>query len=160
VLLASPHPHDVPFSQYGTNDLTIAAANSLSDNYSDFRGPKEEVNGRQRVTPRTLFRVNTSGDLTGPYVSQFLLQPFWLGALKVEQCYRTTAEGLDLPMAFSEGAPLHPAYPSGHATYGGAGVTVLKAIFNEDFEIPNPVFANEDGTKLLSYSGKLTSSSA
>ncbi len=47
---------DVPFNHYETNDLTIAAANSLSDNYSDFRGPKEEVNGRLRVTPRTLFR--------------------------------------------------------------------------------------------------------
>ncbi len=314
---------DVPFSQYETNDLTIAAANSLSDNYSDFRGPKEDVNGQLRVTPRTLFRVDTPGDRTGPFVSQFLVQSFRLGALNVEQRYRTTTEGLDyitefqeylniqngcmsgpdafgpdryiysgralgeyihrdpplshffyaaallldygptaldpanpyiknptqagfvtfgladltdictrvavealkaawyqkwlvhrrlrpevyagwidniktgrdtdypvnreilndeellkrvfeynkaqnmkfsrgttgsylLPMAFPEGSPLHPAYPSGHATYGGAGVTVLKAIFNEDFEIPNSVFTNEDGTKLLPYSGKLT----
>ena len=311
---------DVPFSQYDTDPLTIAAANSLSDNYSDFRGPKE--NGR--VTTRTLFRVNTPGDLAGPLVSQFLYQPFILGALPVEQRYRTTTERLDymtdfdeylklqngcmpggdsyiegtrfiyssrslgeyihrdpplshfyyaasillnygsaaldpgnpyisnptqqgfvtfgladltdissriavealkaawyqkwlvhrrlrpevyagwidniksgrdtdypvneeiladtdllervfdhnkaqnlnfgrgttgsylLPMSYPEGSPLHPAYPSGHATYGGAGVTVLKAIFNEDFEIPNPLVANDDGTALLPYSGTLT----
>jgi hypothetical protein len=59
-------------------------------------------------------------------------------------------------MSYPEGSPLHPAYPSGHATYGGAGVTVLKAIFNEDFEIPNPLVANDDGTALLPYSGTLT----
>lgn len=311
---------DVPFSQYDINEFTTAAANSLSNNYSDFRGPKVEG----RVTTRTLFRVNTPGDLAGPFVSQFLVQPFRLGALGVEQRYRTTLEGIDymtdfaeylnlqngctpgndlfdpterfiysarslgeyihrdpplshfyyaaalllsygpaaldpgnpyinnptqegfvtfgladltdlctrvavealkaawyqkwlvhrrlrpevyagwidniktgrdtdypvnreiladtellkrvfehnkqqnlqfrrsmtgsylLPMAFPEGSPLHPAYPSGHATYGGAGVTVLKAIFNEDFTIPNPMFANADGTELLPYPGRLT----
>jgi hypothetical protein len=36
-----------------------------------------------------------------------------------------------LPMAFPEGCPTHPAYPSGHATVAGACVTVLKALFNE-----------------------------
>jgi membrane-associated phospholipid phosphatase len=36
-----------------------------------------------------------------------------------------------LPMAFPEGCPTHPAYPSGHATAAGACVTVLKALFNE-----------------------------
>ena len=52
-----------------------------------------------------------------------------------------------LPQAFPEGSPLHPAYPSGHATVAGACVTVLKAWFDDerpltDFGIqalvPNP----------------------
>ncbi len=58
-----------------------------------------------------------------------------------------------LPMAYPEGCPTHPAYPAGHACIAGAGVTVLKAFFNESFVIPNPVVANSDGRSLLSYSG-------
>ena len=58
-----------------------------------------------------------------------------------------------LPMAFVEGSPTHPAYPAGHATNAGACATILKALFNEDFVIPNPVVANDDGTALLPYFG-------
>lgn len=45
-----------------------------------------------------------------------------------------------LPQAFPEGAPMHPAYPAGHATCAGACVTILKAWFNEDYVMcqPNP----------------------
>ncbi|ACV63614.1 phosphoesterase PA-phosphatase related [Desulfofarcimen acetoxidans DSM 771] len=58
-----------------------------------------------------------------------------------------------LPQAFVEGCPTHPSYPSGHAVYTGAGVTMLKAFFNESFVIPNPVLASADGLSLLPYSG-------
>lgn len=58
-----------------------------------------------------------------------------------------------LPMAFPEGAPAHTAYPSGHATYTGAGVTILKALFNEAFEIPDPVVVSSDGLRLCRYKG-------
>ncbi|MBR8833691.1 MAG: vanadium-dependent haloperoxidase [Stigonema ocellatum SAG 48.90 = DSM 106950] len=58
-----------------------------------------------------------------------------------------------LPQAFPEGSPVHPAYPSGHATYTGASVTVLKAWFNESFVFPNPVVASDDGKSLLNYTG-------
>lgn len=40
-----------------------------------------------------------------------------------------------LPMAFTSGSPLHPAYGAGHATVAGACVTVLKAWFNEGQKI-------------------------
>jgi hypothetical protein len=60
-----------------------------------------------------------------------------------------------LPMAYSEGAPTHPAYPAGHAVIAGAGVTVLKAFFNESFAIPNPVIASNDGLSLEPYNGTL-----
>lgn len=40
--------------------------------------------------------------------------------------------GWFLPMAFSAGSPVHPAYGAGHATVAGACVTVLKAWFKED----------------------------
>ncbi|HDX9580050.1 TPA: vanadium-dependent haloperoxidase [Bacillus pseudomycoides] len=59
-----------------------------------------------------------------------------------------------LPMAYPEGCPTHPAYPSGHACFVGAGVTVLKAFFNESFIIPQPVVADANGLSLLPYFGQ------
>jgi PAP2 superfamily len=56
-----------------------------------------------------------------------------------------------LPMAYPEGCPLHPSYPSGHAAIAGACVTVLKALFDEDFLIPQPVEASDDGLMLRGY---------
>lgn len=58
-----------------------------------------------------------------------------------------------LPMAYPEGSPTHPSYPAGHATNAGACTTMLKAFFNEDFIIPNPVIASADGLSLIPYSG-------
>ena len=58
-----------------------------------------------------------------------------------------------LPMAFPEGSPTHPAYGAGHATVAGACVTILKAWFDESFELPNPVVANATGDTLLTTGG-------
>lgn len=58
-----------------------------------------------------------------------------------------------LPVAFPEGCPTHPAYPAGHACLVGAGATLMKAFFKEDFVIPNPVVASTDGLTLVQYSG-------
>lgn len=56
-----------------------------------------------------------------------------------------------LSQSYPEGSPTHPSYPAGHACVAGACVTVLKAMFNEDHIIENPVVANRDGSELLSY---------
>ena len=58
-----------------------------------------------------------------------------------------------LPQAYAEGCPIHPAYPSGHATIAGACVTVLKAFFNCDTVIATPVTPNFDGSALDPYAG-------
>jgi len=58
-----------------------------------------------------------------------------------------------LPQAFPEGSPLHPSYGAGHATVAGACVTILKALFDEAFEIPHPVVPNADGSALVPYVG-------
>ncbi len=56
---------DIPFNAYATDGTAaIAGLNALSD----FRGPKQ--NGA--VTAQSLFRGNSSGDLIGPFISQFL----------------------------------------------------------------------------------------
>lgn len=58
-----------------------------------------------------------------------------------------------LPLSYPEGSPTHPAYPSGHASIAGACTAILKAFFNEDYILPFPVVANDDGTALLPYTG-------
>ncbi|MEM7540568.1 MAG: vanadium-dependent haloperoxidase [Pseudomonadota bacterium] len=60
---------------------------------------------------------------------------------------------LFLPLAYPEGSPTHPAYPAGHATVAGACGTILKAYFNEDYEIPAPVEASADGLTLNPWTG-------
>ena len=292
---------DVSFTEYETNPLTAAAAADLS-RFSDLRVPK--IGGR--VTPATLFRGLTPGDVTGPYISQFLWLDTPFGAETVDRRMRTTVAGIDymtnyfdwlavqdgsetgpypldptpryirngrdlsewvhidvlfqayfnaflilgslgapvdagnpynasrtqigfgtfggpymasvlcaiarpalkavwyqkwfvhrrlrpeefagrvhnhvtrrtsypinseiltspvldevfrrhgtylLPMAFPEGAPTHPAYGAGHATVAGACVTILKALFDESWVIPNPVQASPDGLALVPYNG-------
>jgi len=39
-------------------------------------------------------------------------------------------ENVLLPMAFTEGSPMHPSYGAGHATVAGGCVTILKAFFH------------------------------
>lgn len=61
-----------------------------------------------------------------------------------------------LPMAFPEGSPTHPSYGAGHATVAGACITLLKAVFDEDAVIENPVQPSADGTTLVPYTGSDT----
>jgi hypothetical protein len=58
-----------------------------------------------------------------------------------------------LPAAYPEGCPQHPSYPEAHGSVAGAGVTVLKAFFDESFVIPKPKVASDDGQSLLDYTG-------
>src|SRR5262249_27733774 len=51
------------------------------------------------------------------------------------------------------GCPTHPAYGAGHATVAGACTTVLKAWFDENYVIPNPVQPSPDGLSLVPYVG-------
>jgi hypothetical protein len=61
-----------------------------------------------------------------------------------------------LPQVFPEGSPMHPAYGAGHATVAGACVTILKALFNGSFPVPNPVVPSADGLALVPTSASLT----
>jgi hypothetical protein len=58
-----------------------------------------------------------------------------------------------LNQSFPEGSPIHPSYGSGHSTYVGAGVTMLKAFYKTDVPVQNPVVPSADGTSLVAYSG-------
>jgi hypothetical protein len=292
---------EIPFSKYGSESITSMAIADLNK-LSDFTGPT--VNGQ--VTPGTLFRGTTPGELIGPYISQFLLRPVGFGGLNLAQKYNTYFSGVDyltdvtslracqdgkgpfaknviagtsyikngrdlgayvkvdtigqanfiaalwmlangvpfnpgnpyltsanqaasltfgnhhiltllgeasivalravfyqkwfvhrhvrpeeygglvqsvltgaanypihdellssqavksifskygtylLPAAYPEGCPQHPSYPEAHGSVAGAGVTALKAFFDESFVIPNPMVASDDGQSLVSYTG-------
>lgn len=65
---------DVPFNNYGTDADALTAVSEI-DGLTDFKGPKDTGS----VTAGTLFRGVWSGDLVGPYVSQFLYLPVLYG---------------------------------------------------------------------------------
>ncbi len=113
---------DVNFNDYGSSPIIEAAAADLS-RLSDFRGPREGTRGVIRraqleatdigadpsasqvrtvsrrsngqITANTIFRNSTVGDLTGPWLSQFLTMDFSFGANTVSQKMKTVPAGLD-----------------------------------------------------------------
>jgi len=54
-----------------------------------------------------------------------------------------------LPQAYIEGSPLHPSYPSGHATIAGACVTILKAFYDESFTFKKAYQSDSTGMNLI-----------
>ena len=88
---------DVPFSQYASDPLINQAAADLNK-LSDYRAPK--VNGK--VTPDVIFRGDTPGDLTGPYISQFLLKTIPMGGAQLPQFYRTSVQGDDYMTSYAD----------------------------------------------------------
>jgi hypothetical protein len=81
---------DVNFTDYQRSDLITRASDDMS-RFSDFRGSKQGG----RVTPATVFRGITRGDLTGPYVSQFLLRPVPYGTLTISHRQQTFIPATD-----------------------------------------------------------------
>jgi hypothetical protein len=75
-----------------------------------------------------------------------------LNSQAVQLCFSRNGSYL-LPHAFPEGCPQHPSYAQGHGTVAGACSTVIKAFFDETWQIPNPMLPNEEGTHLVDYQG-------
>jgi hypothetical protein len=88
---------DVPFATWEA-DPTIAAACDDLSRFSDYRAP--HVGGR--VVPGTLFRGNTTGDVTGPFVSQFLLRDVPVGSLTISPRQVTALPGTDYLTAWDD----------------------------------------------------------
>ncbi|MFK7887726.1 MAG: vanadium-dependent haloperoxidase [Gammaproteobacteria bacterium] len=74
---------DVPYLDYDIDFDVAAATNDLNDSFSATVGPKQDGS----VTPQTLFRGETPGDLNGPFISQFLLKNVPFGPSTIEQRY-------------------------------------------------------------------------
>jgi hypothetical protein len=88
---------DVHFSEYDTNPVIATAAADLS-RFSDFRAPK----AAGRVTPSTIFRGNTPGDLVGPYLSQFLWLDIPQGSMLIPQKLYTRLPGVAYLTSYDE----------------------------------------------------------
>lgn len=59
-----------------------------------------------------------------------------------------------LPGTYPEGSPTHPSYPAGHAVLAGAGATVIKAFFDENYKIPYYI-PSENGLTLIEQPTKV-----
>lgn len=81
---------DVPFAHYDSHPLVQKSTRDLS-RLSGFTGPKTPG----RVTSDSLFRGTSSGELTGPLISQFLWKPIPWNPMRIEQTMRTAVPGLD-----------------------------------------------------------------
>jgi hypothetical protein len=87
---------DVPFLNYGSDSTAAAAIEDLNEltfikSSSNFEFPFP-------VTAGNLFRGHFhdgDGGLLGPYISQFLVQPFMIGQLPVTQKYITLAPNIN-----------------------------------------------------------------
>ena len=73
---------DVPFRVYDTDALVAAAVADINA----FTEPLTSDAGT-KWTPATVFRGETSGDLVGPYLSQFLWLDIPYGIKTIEQRY-------------------------------------------------------------------------
>ncbi len=110
---------DVNFTDYDNNAIIANAAAEIS-RLSDFRGPREgaraivsaradqpsdsdairlaDLRGRRKngeVTSKSVFRNTTPGDLTGHWLSQFLILDFPFGANAFSQKMRTLPAGIN-----------------------------------------------------------------
>ena len=81
---------DVPFRDFDDNPIAAAAAEELSG-LAEYHAPR--VNGE--VTPATLFRGDTRGDVRGPFLSQFLLRDIQYGTLLIPQLHDVVTPDVD-----------------------------------------------------------------
>ncbi len=102
---------DIPFAEYGSHAVTAKAAAALS-RLSDFRGPK--VNGG--VTPTTLFRGPTPGDVVGPYLSQFLWLDVQHGSMTLTQRNRVPVPNEDYLRTYLEWLNVQRGFPPARVT--------------------------------------------
>ncbi len=102
---------DIPFAEYGTHTLTTKASAELS-RLSGFRGP--QVHGA--VTPATLFRGPTPGDLVGPYLSQFLWLDVQHGSMTLTQRNRVPVANEDYLRTYPEWLTVQRGFPPARIT--------------------------------------------
>src|SRR5262249_14986001 len=81
---------DVPFSQYSSNPLVAQAVADM--NQLSFLNNQANNQFPFPVTPQNLFRgqfVPSDGNVKGPYVSQFMVQPTFYGGQPLGQQFQT-----------------------------------------------------------------------
>jgi membrane-associated phospholipid phosphatase len=103
---------DIPFAEFVTRTEIGQAASELAK-LTDFKG---------RKTQATLFRGNWKGDVTGPFISQFLYKNIPFGAMTISQMYQPYTANVDFMtdasewLAIQNGQAPHPAIPLARAS--------------------------------------------
>jgi hypothetical protein len=103
---------DVAFSDYASNPTAAQAANELNG----LSYIKSSANNEYPfpVTPQNLFRgqiVPNDGNVQGPYLSQFLVQPTFFGAQPITQMYKTFNPGQDFMTSVAEFINIQNGFP-------------------------------------------------
>jgi hypothetical protein len=94
---------DVPFTEYGTNPMVgqaVADMNSMS-----FLGSAANTQFPYPVTRQNLFRgqfVPGDGNVMGPYISQFMLQPTFFGSQPIPQQHKVFLPGTNYLTSVTE----------------------------------------------------------
>jgi hypothetical protein len=118
---------DVPFSEYPTNPLAAQAAADM--NKLSFINSNQNAEFPTPVTPQNLFRgqfVPGDGNVQGPYVSQFMVQPTFYGAQPLSQQYQTF-----LPVG--GGGSDFMTLPADYQQIANGGASVGKLAFDPTF---------------------------
>jgi hypothetical protein len=89
---------DINFTNFTDSNLIIKEAIDDLSLRKVFKGHKEH----SKVTVNTLFRGVTSGDLTGPYISQFFYLPIPFGASKIDSKMKTFKKEKDFMTSFKD----------------------------------------------------------
>ena len=112
---------DVPFTQYETDTtgLVQAAVDDLNSRSFLIGGGANQW--ALPVTRKNLFRARVAaatndGNLKGPYISQFMLQPTNFGAQPLDQKLQTFAPNQDFMVNFSSYQNVQNGGPSGNPT--------------------------------------------
>ncbi len=118
------------------------------------------VNLRQRPEEMgALLQARMTNQRPMPQSSQYL-HPDLLNSAALPLIYSKYGTYL-LPLAFPEGAPTHPCYPTGHGTVGGACIAAVKFFFDCTQRIRPLLLAagsdvmvpSSDGLSLVPYTG-------
>lgn len=137
-------PDDAKSSAFNFDDIVamIAFSSSISGDAMFY----QKMYVQRRLRPEALGRLVERGPK-----GSVLHPDVWTGPVLelAQQRFDTRL----LPQAYLEGSPTHPAYPAGHGTLAGTGVTVLKALVNEAYVLPHPVVPSREGTRLEPYTG-------
>src|SRR5271170_31598 len=86
---------DVPFNDYPGNTMVAQAVADM--NNLSFLKSHKNIEYPFPVTPENLFRgqiFNGDGNVLGPYISQFMVQPTFLGVQPLSQQYKTFLSGM------------------------------------------------------------------
>ncbi|KAG1649175.1 Vanadium-dependent bromoperoxidase [Nymphon striatum] len=124
--------HQQGFVLFGPNHVLSLLAEVCTRGFKAVKYQKFNVHRRQR--PEQLgARIERAGQLRIPELDTVAeaieASPIAERIRSMNQA-QTGQASLLLPMAYPEGAPMHPSYGAGHGTIAGACTTVLKALFD------------------------------